>query len=119
LLDDILVYQENKEDFYLIVNAANIQKDFEALSKNIPASVKMTDHSDEMACIAVQGPKAEAVLEKLFGFHLKELDYYAFKEEKFSGESVWISRSGYTGEDGFEIFSKKCSSAENLGHSYY
>ena len=105
-LDDILVYQEAKDDYYLIVNASNIAKDLEALKKYVPDAVTLDDKSDEMACIAVQGPKAEAILEKLFGFRLKDMAYYSFKAEKFLSEPVWISRSGYTGEDGFEIFSK-------------
>lgn len=105
LLDDILVYQENRQDYYLIVNAANIASDLEALKRYAPDSVTLTDKSDQTACVAVQGPKAEAILEKLFGFSLKEMDYYTFKTENFKDAPVWISRSGYTGEDGFEIFS--------------
>ena len=58
----------------------------------------------------IQGPKSERVLESLFSFHLHELGYYFFKEEKFRQESVWVSRSGYTGEDGFEIFSSNAVS---------
>ncbi len=104
-LDDILVYQSQKDDFYLIVNASTIDRDFEALLKYAPDSVKMTNHSDEMACVAIQGPRSEMLLEEIFGFRLKDLRYYWFKEEHFKKESVWVSRSGYTGEDGFEIFS--------------
>ena len=104
-LDDILVYQEAKNDYYLIVNAANIKSDHEELLKYAGGSVEIKNHSDETACVAAQGPKSETALEKLFGFKLKDLGYYCFKEEKFSGMSVWVSRSGYTGEDGFEIFS--------------
>ncbi len=104
VMDDILVYCESSEDFYLIVNAANIESDFEALSAAAPSDVALTNHSDHMACLAVQGPKAEEALEKIFKFQLKKLPYYAFKEEKTADQSVWISRSGYTGEDGFEIF---------------
>ncbi len=105
-LDDILIYQEAVDDYYLIVNAANIEKDLEALKQYAPDSVTIQNHSDETACIAIQGPHSEAFLEKLFGFRLKGMVYYSFKEEKFLNQSVWVSRSGYTGEDGFEIFSK-------------
>ena len=104
-IDDILIYRQTAEDYYLIVNAANISRDFEALSQYAPAGVSLKDQSDETACIAVQGPRAEAVLEKLFKFSLQNLAYYRFKEERFMNEPVWVSRSGYTGEDGFEIFS--------------
>ncbi len=104
-LDDILIYQNKLDDYYLIVNAAGIARDYEALKKYAPEDVVLDNLSDKMACVAVQGPKSEAVLEKLFGFELKSLPYYFFKEQKFMDEPVWVSRSGYTGEDGFEIFS--------------
>lgn len=104
-LDDILVYQERPDDFYLIVNAANSGTDWDELAKYAPDSVALTNDSDRMACVAVQGPKSEENLERLFGFELKSLAYYSFKEQAFLNGAVWISRSGYTGEDGFEIFS--------------
>ncbi len=104
-LDDLLIYQAAKDDYYVIVNAANSERDFEAMARYAPAGVSLKNHSDETACIAVQGPKSEAALEKLFGFELHTLGYYHFKEERFAGQPVWVSRSGYTGEDGFEIFS--------------
>ncbi len=104
-LDDVLVYG-TPHDYFIIVNAANIERDFKEFKKYAPGGVAVEDLSDNMACIAVQGPRSEAVLEKLFGFRLSGMDYYTHTEEKFDGESVWISRSGYTGEDGFEIFSK-------------
>ena len=105
ILDDILVCCESAEDYYLIVNAANADADFEAFKSAAPDSVTITNQSDRTSCLAVQGPKAEEILEKLFKFSLKKLPYYAFCEESFLGEPVWVSRSGYTGEDGFEIFS--------------
>ncbi len=104
VLDDLLVYQNDTEDYYIIVNAANIAQDYEAFKKYAPSSVVLKDQSGETACVAIQGPKSELVLEKLFGFKLKNLGYYSFKEESFKGQPIWISRSGYTGEDGFEIF---------------
>ncbi len=105
-LDDILTYQEAPDDFYLIVNASSIQKDLQALRRYAPVSVLIDDHSQETTCIAVQGPKSEMLLENLFGFCLKDMVYYSFKEEQFLNQPVWVSRTGYTGEDGFEIFSK-------------
>ncbi len=104
-VDDILVYQAEKNNYYLIVNAASIETDYGEFLKYADPSVDIKNNSDETACVAVQGPKAESILEKIFGFKLKPLGYYSFKEEKFLNRSVWISRSGYTGEDGFEIFS--------------
>lgn len=111
-IDDILIYRESSEDYYLIVNASNIARDFEALSKYAPAEVHLTNRSDDTACLAVQGPRSEEVLEKLFDFELKTLKYYRFKDEKFSGRPVWVSRSGYSGEDGFEIFCANDSAGE-------
>ena len=105
VLDDILVYRGEAEDYYLIVNAASIEKDMQAILKYAPESLSVKNRSEETSCVAVQGPRAEAVLEKIFGFKLKDLSYYSFMQENFSGGPVWISRSGYTGEDGFEIFS--------------
>lgn len=110
-LDDILIYQNNPEDFYLIVNAGSIERDWDALKKYAPDDLDMQNQSDEMACIAIQGPKSEGILEKLFGFKLQDLGYYRFKEEKFGAQPVWVSRSGYTGEDGFEIFSSNALAA--------
>src|SRR3989338_9175094 len=111
-LDDVLAYRSGAEDYYLIVNAANIGRDYEALSRYAPASVSLIDRSDSIACVAIQGPQSEGILERLFGFRLKDLRYYYFREEKFSGHPIWISRSGYTGEDGFEIFSEPALAGE-------
>ena len=106
VLDDILVYRASAESYYLIVNASNIEKDFHALSRYATDAVEIKDLSDHTACIAIQGPKSEAVLEKILGLPAAKLSYYSFVECRFEGESTWLSRSGYTGEDGFEIFSK-------------
>ncbi|MBI4432280.1 MAG: glycine cleavage system aminomethyltransferase GcvT [Candidatus Omnitrophica bacterium] len=105
-LDDILVYQAKPDDFYLIVNAGNIERDFQALEKYVPDSVKLENHSDQMACIAAQGPRSEEVMKRVLGLDLSSLGYYHFREEQWNGSPVWVSRSGYTGEDGFEIFSQ-------------
>ncbi len=122
-LDDILVYR-GAHGFYLVVNASNIDKDEAALKKFAPPSVHIQNVSDDQACIAIQGPKAETALEKLFGFNLKDMPVFSFKENVFQGAPVWVSRTGYTGEDGFEIFSfpaqapaiwKLLESAEALG----
>lgn len=104
ILDDILVYQGGHEDFFIVVNASNIAKDLEALKAYLPDSVTIEDESSDTACIAVQGPQSQMILEKLFSFRLAALPYYFYKEERFKNERLWVSRSGYTGEDGFEIF---------------
>ncbi|MEI8345231.1 MAG: glycine cleavage system aminomethyltransferase GcvT, partial [Candidatus Omnitrophota bacterium] len=107
VLDDILVYQSAPNDYYLVVNACNIATDLEALKAYAPDSVTIHDQSDVTAAIAVQGPKSEEILNKLFGFDFEGLGHYAYQELHFAGKPLWVSRSGYTGEKGFEIF---CSS---------
>ena len=104
-LDDILVYKAAEDDYYLIVNAANTARDLAELKKRSPEKQASVEHNSRMACIAVQGPRSEKILEKLFSFRLRTMPYYSFQEEKCLDESVWVSRTGYTGEDGFEIFS--------------
>lgn len=104
-LDDILIYQEAPDDFYLIVNASNIENDLAALRKHAKEGVTLTDRSSDTACVAIQGPKSEAAIKTALGLDLRSLQYYHFRAERYAGEPVWISRSGYTGEDGFEIFS--------------
>lgn len=104
-LDDILVYRESPDDYSLIVNAANIETDMDALLRYAPDTLIVRNDSDKIACVAVQGPASEGIVESVFSFTVRDLDYYSFKELRFEGEPVWVSRSGYTGEDGFEIFS--------------
>ena len=103
-LDDVLVYVAKDEEYHIVVNAANIQKDVDAFKKYAPPSVAVENFSDDMACIAVQGPKSEAILEKLFCLKLKDMRYYSFRADRINNQQIWLSRSGYTGEDGFEIF---------------
>jgi len=104
VLDDILVYKEAQEEYHLIVNAANTERDLAQLKKYSRDGVSVEKNSG-MACIAVQGPRSEKILEKLFGVRLRQIPYYGFKEEKCLDGSAWVSRTGYTGEDGFEVFS--------------
>lgn len=104
VLDDLLVYQNVADDYTIIVNAANVERDWKAFAQYAPGTVTLRNQSDQVACVAIQGPKSEAAVQNLFGFHLNDLSYYHFKEETVNGFPVWISRSGYTGEDGFEIF---------------
>lgn len=104
ILDDIIIYRDAFDSFYLIVNASNISKIDRHLQKYARPDAAVTDFSDHCGCIAVQGPKAVDVIDALFDKEAKQLGYYAFKELAGSGGKAWISRSGYTGEDGFEIF---------------
>ena len=107
-VDDLLVYKEFTSDHYLlVVNAANIEKDFQWLKDNSAGfDVKIDDDSRNWGQIALQGPKAEATLVKVLGFaaDAANLSFYTFKDFEDFGMRVIISRTGYTGEDGFEIY---------------
>lgn len=104
-VDDLLVYKIAPEKVMFVVNAANIDKDFSHilnLSKNF--NVKLTNVSDEIGLIAVQGPKAQEALQHHTTINLEEVKYYSFKEGEVFGVKGIVSRTGYTGEDGFELY---------------
>ena len=103
VVDDLLVYHL-PDSYLLVVNAANIDKDFDWLVKNKPDGVMLTDESDQTALIAIQGPRAEALMAKLTDFDLPKLGYYKAARAKVCGEEILFSRTGYTGEDGFELY---------------
>lgn len=104
-VDDLLVYKVNDEEYFLVINASNIDKDVDWIKKNAEGyDVVITDESPVYGEVAVQGPNAEATLEKLLGLDLKQIAFYNFKTFKLDGEDVLISRTGYTGEDGFEVY---------------
>lgn len=104
-VDDLLVYKVNDEEYFLVINASNIDKDYAWIVKNSEGfNVELTNESDKYAEIAVQGPKAEETLEKVLGLDLKSIAFYNFKIFDIDGEEVLISRTGYTGEDGFEVY---------------
>lgn len=102
MVDDLIVYRF-PEHYMLIVNAANRVKDFQWLKEHLISGVELTDISDEFSLFAVQGRNAEATLQKLTDLNLSEIKYYWFREGKIAGVHAVISRTGYTGEDGFEV----------------
>lgn len=104
-IDDLLVYKEGDERFFLVINAANIDKDYAWISEQAKQFDVVTENqSDHYGQLAVQGPKAEQVVEKVLGLPCQELVFYTFKKMDVEGETIIISRTGYTGEDGFEIY---------------
>ena len=111
IVDDLLVYRINEKAFMLVVNASNIEKDWEWISKYNNAGVEMKNISDQTSLLAIQGPKAAEALQSLTDVDLAEMDYYTFKKGVFAGiENVVISATGYTGAGGFELsFDKKDS----------
>ena len=104
-IDDLLVYKEGDERFFLVINAANIDKDYAWISEQAKNYDVVTENqSDHYGQLAVQGPKSEAVVEQVLNLPCRELVFYTFKKMDVKGESIIISRTGYTGEDGFEIY---------------
>lgn len=105
LVDDLIVYRIKAEDYLLVVNAGNIEKDWNWISKFNTANVEMKNISDELCLFAVQGPKAVGVLQKLTAVELASIKYYHFTIAEFAGvPDVLISNTGYTGAGGFEIY---------------
>jgi aminomethyltransferase len=105
-VDDLLVYRLADAGYLLVVNASNIEKDWAWLQSHQPADVTMTDESDDTAMLALQGPKAEAILATVFdGPALSGLKGFHWTEGTVKGIPVRVARTGYTGEDGFEVFS--------------
>lgn len=104
-IDDLLVYKEGDDRFFLVINAANIDKDYAWISEQAKSFNVVTENkSDYYGQLAIQGPKSEDVVENILGLECKELVFYTFKEMEIEGETIIISRTGYTGEDGFEIY---------------
>ena len=105
IVDDLLVYRFKADEYYLVVNASNIEKDWNWISKFNSYGVEMVDVSDNMSLLAVQGPKAILALQKLTSVDLSKMEYYTFKVDTMAGiEHVIISNTGYTGAGGFEIY---------------
>lgn len=105
-VDDLLVYRMADEHFLLVVNAGNIPADFDYIRSQVAgfADVDLVDSSARYALVALQGPAAARVLQPLTGADLSGLKYYWFTHGEVAGIRGMISRTGYTGEDGFEIF---------------
>ena len=100
-VDDLLVYKMAENDFFLVINAANIDKDWEWMQKQAEGfNIEFLNRSEDYGQIAVQGPNAETVVEEVLGIACKELTFYTVK----TIGDVIVSRTGYTGEDGFEIY---------------
>ena len=105
IIDDLLVYRFAEEEYMLVVNSSNIEKDWEWISRHNTADVEMEDISDATALLAVQGPLAAKALQDLTDVKLDEMPYYTFQVDTFAGvEGVIISATGYTGAGGFELY---------------
>jgi len=124
-VDDLIVYRMDQKNFLIIVNASNAQKDFEWLLENRKGEVSVENLSNQYAQLALQGPMAQEILQKLTAQDLNEIKFFHFKcGVDLAGIEALVSRSGYTGEDGFEIYLKPDDAARlwdkllNTGSSY-
>ena len=105
IVDDLLVYQYDPQKYLLVVNASNIEKDWNWCVLHNTEGAELENSSDRTAQLAIQGPKAILALQKLTDINLSEIPYYTFKEGEFAGEkNVIISNTGYTGAGGFELY---------------
>lgn len=105
IVDDLLVYKVEDNHYLLVVNAGNIDKDFAWMEQNAIDGVELVNKSDEYGLLALQGPLAQAILQKLTSKNLDEIGFFRFADNvEVADKKVLISRTGYTGEDGFEIY---------------
>lgn len=105
IVDDLLVYRIDEKTYMLVVNASNIDKDWNWIQKFNDKDVEMHNISDKTSLLAVQGPKAADALQSLTDIDLASMEYYTFKKGKFAGiDNVLVSATGYTGAGGFEIY---------------
>ncbi len=107
VVDDIITYRVNENEYLMVVNASNIEKDFEWISQFKTGNVTLENLSDAYSLLAVQGPKANEAMQSLTDVNLSELKFYHFTVGNFAGfNDVIISATGYTGSGGFEIYAK-------------
>lgn len=114
IVDDLIVYKMEDEKYFVVVNASNIEKDWDHILKYNNFDAVLTNASDDMSLLAIQGPKATEILQKLTDTNLSEIPYYNFTVGSVAGvNDVIISNTGYTGSGGFEIYFQN-ESAEKL-----
>jgi aminomethyltransferase len=107
IVDDLIIYRVNANEFFIVVNASNIEKDWNWISSLNDLGVEMENLSDAYSLLAIQGPKAPEAMQSLTDVNLKDMVYYTFTHGTFAGvENVMISATGYTGSGGFEIYVK-------------
>jgi len=114
-VDDLTVYKLADDHYMFTVNASNINKDYQWITAQVARNVEVRNISDETALLALQGPKAPEILSKLTPVDLRQIRYYWFQRGKVLDADALISRTGYTGEDGFEIYLSP-DKAEALWH---
>ena len=113
IIDDLIIYRFNDEKYLLVVNASNIDKDWNWISSHNTFDCQLRNVSDDYSLLAIQGPKAVEAMQQLTHVNLSEINYYHFEVNTFAGiDNVIISATGYTGSGGFEIYCKNDSAEE-------
>ena len=112
IVDDLLVYKMADEEYMLVVNASNIEKDWNWIQSQNEVGAEMEDISDDTVLLAVQGPKAVETLQKLTEVDLADIKFYTFVKGTLAGKEMIISATGYTGSGGFELYIKSEDAAE-------
>jgi len=119
IVDDLLVYKINDNKFMLVINASNIEKDYNWMLENNKFSVNISNESNEYSLLAIQGPKSKDVLQKICD-KILDIEYYHFFKAKIAGVDMIVSRTGYTGELGYEIYFKGDESvAKNVWNNVF
>ena len=104
IVDDLLVYRTGEEEFFLVVNASNMKKDYDWLSEHLEGNVTLEDRSADLGLLAIQGPNAQKLMAELTDYDLESMPYYTHATYQVAGVELLFSRTGYTGEDGFELY---------------
>lgn len=119
IVDDLLVYRIKDDEYLLVVNASNIEKDWNWISQHNDLGVEMINSSDEYSLLAVQGPLAAKALQSLTDIDMTEMKYYTFEIGNFAGrDNVIVSATGYTGSGGFELYIKN-EDAESVWNAVF
>lgn len=107
IVDDLIIYRVHSEEYFIVVNASNIEKDWNWISSLNDLGVEMENLSDQYSLLAIQGPKAAEAMQSLTSIDLSNMTYYTFQYGTFAGiDNVMVSATGYTGSGGFEIYVK-------------
>jgi aminomethyltransferase len=119
IVDDLIIYRISEEAYFIVVNASNIEKDWDWISQHNDLGVEMQNLSDDYSLLAIQGPKAAEAMQSLTSVDLANMTYYTFQYGTFAGiENVMISATGYTGSGGFEVYVKN-EDAEKLWNAVF
>ncbi|NOZ74274.1 MAG: glycine cleavage system aminomethyltransferase GcvT, partial [FCB group bacterium] len=104
ILDDLIIYRYGPDRFMVVVNAANIDKDFQWFFQHCPGDVSLENRSSDISLIAFQGPLSREILSGILNIPLEDLGFYTFRETEAFGATITVARTGYTGELGFEVY---------------